>query len=63
MFIAAMGLFALSSFILLVTEFRRMAFVSRALLLIQIGALVMMVVQHRFPARAPAALSGSEAAY
>ena len=44
MFVVAIGLYALSSFILLILEFRRMGLISRISLLIQFGALFMMVV-------------------
>jgi hypothetical protein len=44
MFVAAIGLYALSSFILLFLEFKKMALVSRIFLLIQFAALLMMVV-------------------
>ena len=44
MFVFAIGLYALSSFIILFIEFKRMALVSRISLLIQFAALFMMVV-------------------
>jgi hypothetical protein len=44
MFVVAIGLYALSSFILLILEFRKMGLISRISLLIQFAALFMMVV-------------------
>jgi hypothetical protein len=44
MFVLAIGLYALSSFIILFMEFKRMALMSRISLLIQFAALFMMAV-------------------
>jgi hypothetical protein len=44
MFVVAMGLYALSSFVILFMEFKKMVLVSRIFLLIQFAALFMMVV-------------------
>ena len=44
MFVLAIGLYALCSFVILFMEFRRMARVSRIFLLLQFAALFMMVV-------------------
>jgi hypothetical protein len=44
MFVVAIGVYALSSFILLILEFRRMSLISPISLLIQFAALLMMVV-------------------
>ena len=43
MFVADMGLYALSSCILLFMEFKKMGLVSRIFLLIQFAAILMMV--------------------
>lgn len=44
MFVVAIGLYALSSFVILLMEFKKMVLVSRIFLLIQFAALFMMVV-------------------
>ena len=44
MFVLAIGLYALSSLVILLKEFRKMVLVSRIFLLIQFAALFMMVV-------------------
>jgi hypothetical protein len=44
MFVVAIGVYALSSLVLLVMEFKRMARVPRIFLLLQFVALFMMVV-------------------
>ena len=44
MFVIAIGLYALSSFILLILEYRKMGLISRISLLMQFAALFMMMV-------------------
>ena len=44
MFVIAIGLYALSSFILLILEYRKMGLISRISLLVQFAALFMMTV-------------------
>jgi hypothetical protein len=44
MFVVAIGLYSLSSFVILLMEFKKMVLVSRIFLLIQFAALFMMVI-------------------